>query len=70
MTDENHEAIKRRKAWIDGADYDALLQCWRFAPVGSPLFQGEVGDYYRKVMAEKKKATPVSEQVRVSKALG
>lgn len=70
MTDSGQEAIKRRKAWIDGADYEALLQCWRFAPVGSPLFQGEVGDYYQKVMAEKKKVTPVSEQVRASKSIG
>ena len=70
MADENQEAIKRRKSWIDNADYEALLQSWRFAPVGSPLFQGEVGDYYKKIMAEKKKATPVSEQVRASKAIG
>jgi len=41
------------KAWIDGASYEALLRRWRNAPGGSPWFQGEVGEYYKSVMARR-----------------
>ncbi len=58
------------KAWIDAAGYEALLQKWRFAPVGSPYFQGDMGDYYAQVMEKKKAATPPGEQVRISKSIG
>ena len=44
-----------QKKWIDNASYTALLYKWRFAPSGDPMFQGDTGDYYAKVMAEKKK---------------
>ena len=47
MTPEQHR-------WIDGASYEQLLEKWRFAPVGDPLFQGDTGDYYRDVMQQKK----------------
>lgn len=43
------------KAWIDNSSYEELLKKWRFAPIGDPMFQGELGDYYKKVMAEKAK---------------
>lgn len=45
---------EEQKAWIDGASYEDLLRKWRFAPVGSPWFIGEVGIYYGKVMAKKR----------------
>ena len=44
------------KRWIDGATYEQLLSKWRFAPVGSHWFRNEIGDYYSKVMAEKRDA--------------
>ncbi len=67
----NAEEIKSMKAQIDSEDYESLLRRWRFAPAGSsPMFQGEVGDYYSKVMAEKRDALPPGEQVRASKAIG
>ena len=40
--------------WIDNASYEELLRKWRFAAVGDLFFQGDVGAYYTKVMAEKK----------------
>lgn len=43
-----------QKKWIDEASYVDLLQKWRFAPVGDPMFQGDTGDYYSKVMFEKR----------------
>lgn len=63
MTDE-------QKKWIDKADYEELLQRWRFAPVGNPLFQGDTGGYYRKVMAKKKQQICDSARVQASKAIG
>lgn len=47
-----------QKKWIDESSYTALLQKWRHAPLGDPLFQGETGEYYSKVMFEKKKEEP------------
>lgn len=40
--------------WIDNASYEALLQKWRFASPGDPLFQGGVVHYYQEVMGRKK----------------
>jgi len=64
---------KVMRAWIDNADYESLLRRWRFTSSNSPelcFFQGETGDYYKKIMAEKEAATPASERVRISKSLG
>jgi hypothetical protein len=60
---------KKMKEWIDNADYQQLLARWRGAPSGSPWFQGEVGDYYSKVMAEKKAKLP-DNGVQASKNVG
>ena len=58
------------KAWIDGATYEQLLSRWRFAPAGSPWFQGEVGRYYEKVMAEKRESVGHDAHVAASKNIG
>lgn len=58
------------KNWIDNADYESLLSKWRNAPFGSPFFQGEIGKYYSKVMAEKRSQVGNSEHVRASKNIG
>ncbi len=55
------------KTWIDKADYQSLLEKWRFAPAGSPWFQGEIGQYYSKIMAEKRTQC---DHVSASKAIG
>ncbi len=57
-----------QKEWIDNATYQDLLRHNRFAPVGDPMFMGDTGDYYGKVMAEKKAAEP--SPAAVSKAIG
>ncbi len=57
------------KDWIDKASYEDLLRKWRFAPVGSPFFVGEEGNYYSKIMADKK-AVDHNEAVRASKTIG
>ena len=58
------------KNWIDDASYEDLLSKWRFAPVGSPYFQGEIGKYYTKVMAEKRSQVGNTEHVKASKSIG
>ena len=62
--------IQDMKKWIDGANYYELLSKWRHAPVGSPWFQGEIGDYYSDAMKRKRAETPPGEQVAASKAIG
>ena len=57
------------KAWIDAASYESLLSKWRFAASGSPWFQGEVGEYYAKKMAERRAADPDA-AVEASKSIG
>ena len=55
------------KTWIDDADYEQLLGHWRFAAVGDSLFQGDTGQYYKEVMAEKRKT---ADHVGASKRIG
>jgi len=58
------------KKWIDGASYEELLRKWRFGKSGSPWFRGHVGEYFGRVMSEKKAALPPGEAATVSKRLG
>lgn len=55
----------KMKTWIDNATYEELLSKWRFATIGDPFFAGEIGDYYAKVMKEKRE-----NHVEVSKKIG
>lgn len=59
-----------QKKWIDEASYESLLEKWRFASFGDPFFSkvSGAGDYYKKVMEEKKKAH--EDPVSVSKRVG
>jgi hypothetical protein len=59
------ESLKKQ---IDEMDYQALLNKWRFASLGDPLFQGESGDYFAKVMRDKREAG--IDHVGASKAIG
>lgn len=58
------------KEWIDGSSVETLLRRWRFSPSGDHMFQGELGDYYKKVMFEKRDALPPGEAVTASKNVG
>lgn len=57
-----------RKKHIDGLSYRELLSSWRFAPVGTPWFQGETGDYWGRRMRELRKQG--ADHVGTSKAIG
>lgn len=61
---------KEQKEWIDGASYASLLDKWRNDPIGSPWFKDNTGDYYQKVMVEKKIARGQAGAVADSKAIG
>jgi len=62
--------LEETKKEIDNMDYESMLSLWRFAPVGHPMFQGEIGDYYTKVMREKQSQLANGEHARISKEIG
>lgn len=59
------------KEQINALNYFSLLERWRYAPVGDPMFQGESGNYWWDRM-EYLKSQPggLEEAVRASKLLG
>lgn len=63
---DNQQMIK----WIDSASYGELLNKWRFASIGDPIFQGEVGDYYATAMRQKREHVENDEHVKISKEVG
>ena len=65
MTEPLSSALKQQ---IDSWSYQELLAKWRFTPIGSPLFQGVVGDYVQKRMLELERAG--ADHVAASKAVG
>jgi hypothetical protein len=58
------------KQQIDGMPYEIMLQTWRFAPIGDPLFQGETGEYFAQCMRVKKQNISNEEHVKASKRIG
>ena len=55
------------RKWIDNASYEELLEKNRYAHVGSPWFQGEIGTYFIKTMQIKKEEIGPAAAVRASK---
>lgn len=51
-----------QKKSIDKMDYESMLSLWRFAPSGHLMFQGDVGDYYSKIMIEGEKSNYLGKQ--------
>ena len=58
------------KKHIDSLSYKQLLSEWRFAPSGSPWFQGETGEYWGSAMNKKKEEIGQDMAVHVSKSIG
>lgn len=58
------------KKWIDNATYNELLYRWRFGKTGDPIFQGDIGEYFSKIMREKRSLLNDAEQVQSSKRVG
>ena len=51
---------QQRKNAIDKMTYNQMLGLWRFEPIGSLWFQGEVGDYFKEKFAEKREPTDLT----------
>ena len=62
--------IENQKMLIDEMSYESMLSLWRFAPSGHPMFQGETGEYFAKVMAEKRDQIGNNAHVAISKSIG
>lgn len=58
------------KKWIDSVSYEELLRKWRFAPVGDPFFQGEMGDYYKQKMKKRREQIGDAGHTAASKSIG
>lgn len=54
-----------QKQLIDSMTQYELCSKWRFASCGDPLFQGDTGKYFSKVLVDKGGFTP-----EISKSLG
>ena len=46
------DLTEKNKQHIDSLNYEQLLSQWRFAPAGSPWFQGDTGKYWGERMTE------------------
>ena len=55
---------KKLKKEIDGMSYELMLRKWWFTPNDALIFQGESGDYFWRIMSEKKEKV---DYVRISK---
>lgn len=58
------------KERIDKMPLYDMLYNQRFAPIGDPLFTGNVGLYFAEVMQAKRNAAPNGEWTRISKMIG
>ena len=66
----SNEELEKFKKQINNMAYSETLSKWRFAPLGDPMFQGELGEYFIKVMAEKESKLISGEKTAISKNIG
>ena len=59
-----------QKKSIDNMSYESMLALWRNAPVGHLMFAGDIGDYYAKIMKEKRKVIGAAGHTNASKNIG
>ena len=55
---------------IDDMSYEAMLRKWRTAPAGDPMFQGETGENFKKVMKDKRSKVGDAAHTAASKNIG
>lgn len=58
------------KQEINNMTYKEMLIHWRFDPVGSVYFSGEVGHYFEKVMLNKRDELTREGEARISREIG
>lgn len=61
---------KEEKKYINDMNYESMLKLWRNAPCGHPMFRGYTGDYYSKIMSEKRQQIGNGAHVAASKNIG
>lgn len=61
---------EQTKKEIDAMNYEQMLSNWRFCPAGSHLFQGDTGQYFSKVMQDKKSKLAAGQAAQISKDVG
>lgn len=59
-----------QKERIDRMSYEQMLRIWRFAPLGSPVFQGKTGDYFNASMRRKRYSQCRGAHTAASKRIG
>jgi hypothetical protein len=60
-----------QRTWIENASYETLLEHWRNAPAGDPMFTDpEAFALYEKTMSERKAEVGQGGHVAASKAIG
>lgn len=59
-----------QKAWIDNASYEELLRKWRFTDSSEEYFQGELGEYFARVMGERRDSMSHRDKINASKRVG
>ena len=64
------EMTPEQKSKIDNMSYESMLSLWRFAPIGDPLFSGETGEYFSKVIKERRAQVGNGAHVAASKSIG
>ena len=60
---------EQRTNWIDSAGLGALLIRWRYEPLDSPWFLGEVGEHFCGVMEARHAAAPPGEWTAINQML-
>jgi hypothetical protein len=58
------------KKQIDDMSYKSMLELWRRSPLGHYMFQGEIGEYYSKVMNRKRNEVGAEAHTLASKEIG
>jgi hypothetical protein len=61
---------QEQKDYIDEMTYIEMLRLWRTVPAGDPLFVGETGIYFGKIIAEKRIQVGPEEHTAASKSIG
>jgi hypothetical protein len=61
------EELKKK---INSMSYEQLLRHNRFASAGDPMFVGEVGEYFIRVIAERRQIIGDAEHTATSKLIG
>lgn len=55
---------------IDKMTYREMLELWRYEPIGSPWFSGEIAIYFSESMIAKRDALDPKERTAINKSVG